>query len=52
MVLVNINRAELRDIHVEGFKKPLLEIQNVTGSGLDAAVPRKDQTKGSADKKN
>jgi polygalacturonase len=41
MVLVNIKQAELRDIHVEGFKKPLLETQNVTGSGLEAAVPRK-----------
>jgi hypothetical protein len=52
MVLVNIKQAVLRDIHVEGYKKPLLEVQNVTGSGLDAAVPRKAEAKDSADKKN
>jgi len=52
MVLVNIKQAVLRDIHVGGFKKPLLEVENVTGSGLEGAVPRKSESKGSGEKKN
>jgi polygalacturonase len=39
MTLVNIKRAELSDIKVEGFSGPLLATENVTGNGLEGAVP-------------
>ncbi len=39
MTLANINRANLRNIKVEGFTGPLLTTANVTGAGLEDAVP-------------
>jgi len=47
IVLVNIKEAVLRDVKVEGFKGPLVSVENVTGSGLDGAVPYKAETSGS-----
>jgi polygalacturonase len=39
MTLVNIKHADLRGIHMEGFSGPLLSTANVTGAGLEGAVP-------------
>ena len=39
MLLANMKHVELRDIHVTGFAGPLLSTQNVTGKGLEGAVP-------------
>ena len=44
ITLVNINRANLRNIKVEGFKGPLLSTANVTGAGLEDAVPYRPTT--------
>jgi polygalacturonase len=39
MSLANIRNVELRDISVTGIEGPLLAIRNVTGTGLEDAVP-------------
>ncbi len=39
MTLVNMNHVKLSNIKVEGFKGPLLSTENVTGEGLEDAVP-------------
>ncbi len=39
IALANIHHAVLKDIKVTGFAGPLLSTRNVTGSGLDGAVP-------------
>ena len=39
MLLANMKHVELKDIKVTGFAGPLLNTQNVTGKGLDGAVP-------------
>jgi polygalacturonase len=44
MVLVNVIDATLKGIDVKGFSGPLLSISNVTGSGLDGAVPYRPTT--------
>jgi hypothetical protein len=41
MTLVNINSANLRNIKMEGYTGPLLTTANVTGDGLEGAVPYK-----------
>ena len=35
--LANVRNAELRDIHVTGYARPLLSVVNVTGTGLEGA---------------
>jgi polygalacturonase len=42
--IANVVHAELKEIEVTGFKKPRLSIRNVTGTGLDGAVPLKPTT--------
>lgn len=37
--LANIRRADLRDIAVKGFSGPLLTTRDVSGTGLEGAVP-------------
>jgi hypothetical protein len=37
--LANVVNAKLANIKVTGYAGPLIEIQNVTGSGLESAVP-------------
>ncbi len=37
--LANVVNARLKDIHVTGYKGPLLMVENVTGTGLEGAVP-------------
>jgi hypothetical protein len=39
MSLANIRNVELRDISVTGIEGPLLAIRNVTGTGLEGAMP-------------
>lgn len=39
IVLVNVDRAALSGIQVTGYEGSLLETQNVTGTGLEGAVP-------------
>ncbi len=41
MTMVNITNADLKGIDVKGFSGPLLSTANVTGTGLDGAVPYK-----------
>jgi polygalacturonase len=45
MLLANMRHVELKDIKVTGFKGPLLSMQNVTGKGLDGAVPLTETAK-------
>jgi hypothetical protein len=37
--LANIRNAEIRNVQVTGYSGPLVGIYNVTGKGLDGAVP-------------
>jgi hypothetical protein len=39
IMLANVVGADLKDIHVTGYTGPLLGTYNVTGTGLDGAVP-------------
>jgi polygalacturonase len=39
MTMVNITHANLHNINVQGFTGPLLSTSNVTGAGLEDAVP-------------
>ena len=39
MTLVNMNHVKLRNINVQGFTGPLLSTANVSGEGLEDAVP-------------
>ena len=39
MLLANMKHVELKDIKVTGFTGPLLSTQNVTGKGLEGAIP-------------
>jgi hypothetical protein len=39
VLLANMKHVELKDIKVTGFSGPLLSTQNVTGKGLEDAVP-------------
>ena len=48
MTLVNINNVNLRNIKVDGFTGPLLSTANVTGTGLEDAVPYKASTEPAA----
>jgi len=40
MNLANMRNVELKDIHITGFDGPELQTSNVTGVGLEGAVPR------------
>ena len=39
ILLANMKHVDLKEINVTGFAGPLLSTQNVTGKGLDGAVP-------------
>jgi polygalacturonase len=45
ILLANMKHVELKDIKVTGFTGPLLSTQNVTGKGLDGAVPLTETAK-------
>ena len=45
ILLANMKHVELKDIKVTGFSGPLLSTQNVTGKGLEGAVPLTETTK-------
>lgn len=45
ILLANMKNVELKNIKVTGFSGPLLNTQNVTGKGLDGAVPLKEMPK-------
>jgi polygalacturonase len=44
MTLANINHAVLKNIQVQGYSGPLLSTANVTGAGVDDAVPYRQTT--------
>jgi polygalacturonase len=45
ILLANMKRVELKDIKVTGFSGPLLSTRNVSGKGLDGAVPLTETAK-------
>ena len=45
ILLANMKHVELKDIKVTGFSGPLLSTQNVTGKGLEGAVPLTETVK-------
>jgi polygalacturonase len=45
ILLANMKHVELKDIKVAGFSGPLLSTRNVTGKGLEGAVPLTETVK-------
>ncbi len=45
ILLANMKHVELKNIKVTGFSGPLLSTQNVTGKGLEGAVPMTETVK-------
>jgi polygalacturonase len=37
--LAHVRQAEIRDIHINGYTGPLIQIDDVTGAGLEGAMP-------------